>query len=187
MTQSPFPGGPGSGDAPEAASEYAPSSGRIRRPDPTLGRGADAQREPEFEPEQRPRHHHRRWEQEEPVQRRPRRVRVVLADPKQRVTAMRPKVELEQQTSWGEALISDLVRRQLKIGLTAACVVLVVLGALPLAFFFSPTFADLTVIGVPVPWLLLGVLPFPLLFAAGLWYNRKAERHEHDFVDMFER
>ena len=37
-----------------------------------------------------------------------------------------------------------------------------------------------------LPWLLLGVLPFPVLFGIGLVYNRLAERHEKDFVNMVE-
>jgi hypothetical protein len=40
--------------------------------------------------------------------------------------------------------------------------------------------------GIPVAWLILGVLPFPFLFGVGLWYNRLAERHERNFVDMIE-
>ena len=53
-------------------------------------------------------------------------------------------------------------------------------------FYLSPTFATTAVFGVRLPWLLLGVLPFPVLFAIGLWYNRLAERHEKDFVNMVE-
>jgi hypothetical protein len=49
-----------------------------------------------------------------------------------------------------------------------------------------PSFGKLSIIGVPVPWLILAILPFPLLFVVGLWYNRLAERHERDFVDMIE-
>jgi hypothetical protein len=116
----------------------------------------------------------------------PRRQRVVLADPHIAANTLRARVELEEQTSWGELLIKDLVSDQLKTGLLLALLVVVVLGSLPALFYFVPTFARLTVIGIPVPWLLLGVLPFPLLFAVGLWYNMLAERHERAFVDMIE-
>jgi hypothetical protein len=44
-----------------------------------------------------------------------------------------------------------------------------------------------TVAGVRLPWLLLGVAPFPVLFGIGYWYNVLAERHERDFVDMVEK
>jgi hypothetical protein len=111
---------------------------------------------------------------------------VVLADPRNPATVVRTITELQEQTSVGEVLVRNLVRAQLRLALGLAAVVLVLLGGLPLAFFLSPTFALVTVIGVPLPWLLLGVLPFPLLFVVGYWYNRLAERHERDFVNMVE-
>jgi hypothetical protein len=151
----------------------------VREPDPTLGRNLSRLPEPPTEqipvvpsePEAPPK---------------VRRKKVVLADPRQQPHSLRARVELEEQTSWGELLITDLVKIQLRSALWLAALVLGVLGALPLAFYFSPTLTGLTVIGVPVPWLLLGVAPFPLLFGVGLWYNRLAERHERDFVDMIE-
>ncbi|MQA07916.1 MAG: hypothetical protein GEU98_05045 [Pseudonocardiaceae bacterium] len=111
---------------------------------------------------------------------------MVLADPRAPVTALRTVVELEEQTSFGEMLIKDLVRAQLKLALGLAAVVLVLLGGLPILFLLAPSVTQATVVGVPVPWLLLGVLPFPLLVVVGLWHNRRAERHERDFVDMVE-
>lgn len=118
--------------------------------------------------------------------RKPRRKRVVLNDSRNPVTVVRVITELEEQTSVGEALVRNLVRAQLRIALGLAALVVVPLGALPLAFYLSPTFASTTVIGVRLPWFLLGVLPFPLLFGVGYWYNRLAERHEKDFVNMVE-
>ncbi|SFQ45917.1 hypothetical protein SAMN05421810_107301 [Amycolatopsis arida] len=156
--------------------------GGVREPDPTLGKylsrryQAETEQLPRLPPEPA----------EAPPPPKVRRKRVVLADPRQQSHTLRARVELEEQTSWGELLIKDLMKAQLRTGLLLAMLVLAVLGALPLAFYFSPTFATLTFIGVPLPWLLLGVAPFPLLFGVGLWYNRLAERHERDFVDMIE-
>lgn len=117
----------------------------------------------------------------------PKRQRVVLADPRSRSRpTLRARVELEEQTSWGEALIKDLVKRQLRTALLLGLVMLLLLGSLPLAFYLSPTFAEATVIGMPLAWLLLGVLPFPLLLVAGLVHNRLAEAHERDFVDLID-
>ena len=155
----------------------------IREPDPTLGKSytrhvpAKVERVPAAPPETEP----------EPPAKPPKRQRVVLADPRQKVTPMlRARVELEEQTSWGTLLITDLVKRQFRLGVALAAVVLVVLGGLPLAFYLAPGFAGLRVIGVPLAWFLLGIVPFPLLLTAGLVYNRRAERHERDFVDMIE-
>ncbi|GHF58776.1 hypothetical protein FHX82_000353 [Amycolatopsis bartoniae] len=157
----------------------------VRVPDPTLGKNyarhepATVERvpaapvEPPPEPEQ----------QAKP----PKRQRVVLADPRSRSTpTLRARVELEEQTSWGTLLVDDLVKRQLRAGLALTALVVLLLGGLPLAFYLAPAFAGVSVIGVPLAWLLLAILPFPLLLLAGLAYNRLAERHERDFVDMIE-
>ena len=155
----------------------------IREPDPTLGKiraphvPAKVERVPPAPAEAEP----------EPAAKPQKRQRVVLADPRTKSTPMlRARVELEEQTSWGTLLINDLVKRQFRTGIALAAVVLVVLGGLPLAFYLAPGFAGARVIGVPLAWFLLGILPFPLLLLVGLAYNRLAERHERDFVDMIE-
>lgn len=174
----------------------------IREPDPTLGRHAPVpppgrqSRQPPT-PGQRQGHPgQENGQQQGPFEQAPpggpphlrqRRRRVVLASPSRAQSSLRARVELEQQTSWGELLIKDLIKAQLRTGLALAAVVLAVLGALPLAFFLSPEFAQLRLFGIPVAWLLLGVGPFPLLFGVGLWYNRLAERHERDFVNLVEK
>jgi hypothetical protein len=155
----------------------------VREPDPTLGKTrarhepATVERVPPAPVEPPP----------EPPAKPPKRQRVVLADPRSRSTpTLRARVELEEQTSWGTLLVDDLVKRQLRAGLALAALVLIVLGGLPLAFYLAPAFAGVRVVGVPLAWLLLAVLPFPLLLLAGLAYNRLAERHERDFVDMID-
>ncbi|WP_433470908.1 hypothetical protein [Saccharomonospora azurea] len=117
----------------------------------------------------------------------PRRQRVVLAAPRRMSSAsMRARVELAEQTSWGKLLVKDLVKVQLRAGLLLFGLVVVALGVLPLLFHHAPELAAWRVIGIPLPWIVLGILPFPLLFGVGLWYNRLAERHERDFVAMIE-
>ncbi|HEX7662259.1 MAG TPA: hypothetical protein VF444_22565 [Pseudonocardiaceae bacterium] len=122
-----------------------------------------------------------------PVSTRPaRRRRVVLADPQHPVTVVRTIVEIQEQTSVGEVLVRNLVRAQFRLAIGLSVAVSVLLVGLPLAYFLSPEFARLTVFGVRLSWLLLGVVPFPLLFGAGYWFNRLAERNERDFVNMVE-
>ncbi|WP_037345095.1 hypothetical protein [Sciscionella sediminilitoris] len=115
-----------------------------------------------------------------------RRKRVVLAGGNSPVTVLRARGEVEQQTSMGELLVRNLIRAQLRVALGLAAIVTVLFGAIPLLSVFLPAFNDATLLGVPLPWLLLGVLAFPVLFAAGYVYNRMAERNERDFVDMVE-
>ncbi|MEV4311398.1 hypothetical protein [Actinocrispum sp. NPDC049592] len=117
----------------------------------------------------------------------PRRKRVVLADSRAPVTVLRTVVELEEQTSYGEELVRGFIRVQLWTAVRLGAIVVFLLGGLPVLFFFIPAIADVTLAGVRLPWLLLGVAPFPVLFGIGYWYNVLAERHERDFVDMVEK
>ncbi|NIJ14510.1 hypothetical protein FHU38_004911 [Saccharomonospora amisosensis] len=151
----------------------------IREPDPTLGRSVPSRQQTSRPAIPIP-------SDGDPATLRARRQRVVLAEPSRSPGGLRARVELAQQTSWGELLISDLIKAQLRSGVLLAVLAAFVLGALPLAFYFSPTLATLRFIGLPVPWLLLGIAPFPFLLGVGLWYNRLAERHERDFVNMIE-
>ena len=117
----------------------------------------------------------------------PRRKRVVLADSRAPVTRLRTVVELEEQTSYGEELVRQLIRAQFKAAAVAWLTVMVFFAALPALFYFLPELTRVAVAGVRLPWLALGLAPFPLLFAAGYWYNHKAERQERDFVAMVEK
>ncbi|MEU4801414.1 hypothetical protein [Actinosynnema sp. NPDC023587] len=116
-----------------------------------------------------------------------RRRRVVLADPRGRGRVLRTIIELEEQTSVGEKLVRDLIRQQLKTAFLLGGGTLTLLALLPLLFFFVPALSDVELAGVRLPWLMLGVLPFPLCYGVGYAYRRLAERHEHDFVSSVDR
>ena len=120
------------------------------------------------------------------------RVRVVLADvARARTVGADPsemaRVELEEQSPIGEALVRGLVRAQLAAALRLAAVVAVALGGLPLLFAFAPALAQFRLFGVALPWLLLGVVAYPLLFLVGAAYVHLAERNEQEFTDLIER
>lgn len=78
-------------------------------------------------------------------------------------------------------LIRGLVRAQLGLALSLAAVVVLLLGSLPIAFALFPALAEVYVLGLRLPWLLLGVLAYPLLYAVGRLHVRQAERIEDDF------
>lgn len=150
----------------------------IRKPDPTLGRKSPEQSAAQSISPEEP--------AAEQFPGKVRRQRVVLAEPSRATPSLMARVELAEQTSWGELLIKDLIKMQLRTGVLFAVCTLLLLGALPAVFHWSPTMANLRVIGLPIPWLLLGIAPFPLLLGVGLWYNQLVERNERDFVDMIE-
>lgn len=114
-----------------------------------------------------------------------RRSRIVLAE----VTRRAPgpdgtRAELTEQTRVGEALVRGLVRAQLALAVRLSLVVVIGLGGLPLLFAVAPTVGTVKLLGVNLPWLLLGVAAFPFLMAVGWAYVHLAERNEQDFTDL---
>lgn len=111
----------------------------------------------------------------------------MLADSRTPVTVLRTVVELEEQTSYGEELVRQLIGTQFRTGLRLWGTAVAVLASLPALFYFVTPLNEYTLAGVHLPWLLLGILPYPLLFSIGYWYNVRAERNERAFVDMVEK
>jgi hypothetical protein len=117
-----------------------------------------------------------------------RRTRVVLGAAARRPGGIdRTRADLAEQTPVGEALVRGLVRAQLALALRLSLVVAAGLGSLPLLFAVAPAVGRSTVLGVHLPWLLLGVLSFPFLVAVGWTYLRFAERNEQDFTALVRR
>lgn len=121
---------------------------------------------------------------------RPPRVRVTspLVGAARRSSTRRPATrEIDEQTGIGEVYMRSLLRIQLRLALTVLGATAVLLGGLPLLFAAAPTIADTRVLGVPLRWLLLGVLVYPLLWLACRSYVRQAERNEAEFTELLER
>ncbi|MFI5959537.1 cofactor assembly of complex C subunit B [Cryptosporangium sp. NPDC051539] len=118
---------------------------------------------------------------------RPQRVRIVLGDQPQAGRKQVVRAEFDQQTGVGEVLVRGLVRAQLGLAVRIAALVSLSLGSLPLLFALFPALGDVTVLGVRLPWLLLGVAAYPVFVVAGWIYTRGAERNERDFVELVER
>src|SRR4051812_36184660 len=110
----------------------------VRKPDPTLGRKPP-------EPEPIIAEVLQELTRTEPEHAKPKRQRVILADPRQAASTLRARVELEEQTSWGELLIKNLVKAQLRTGLLLSLLVIVLLGSLPALFYALPGFARFAV------------------------------------------
>lgn len=118
----------------------------------------------------------------------PERTRVVLAEvAARRRPTDRSHADLAEQTPVGEALVKGLVRAQLALALRLALVVVTGLGALPLLFVAAPAIGTVKLLGVNLPWLLLGVLSFPFLVGVGWAYVRWAERNEQDFIALIRK
>jgi hypothetical protein len=111
------------------------------------------------------------------------RVRVVLSQRKGQARPVRTVVDVRELTQVGEVLSSSLIRSQLGLALRIGGIALIVLGALPAMFAIFPVLGRIELFGMRLPWLLLGVLAYPFLFALGWMYSRSAERLEQVFAD----
>ncbi|MDX6228775.1 MAG: hypothetical protein QOI76_2165 [Frankiales bacterium] len=83
-------------------------------------------------------------------------------------------------------LLRILVRAQLSLALRLAAVFGCLLGGLPLLLATSHWVRHAKVLGMSLPWFLLGVVIYPLMLAGGLLYVRLAERNEQDYSDLVE-
>lgn len=125
----------------------------------------------------------------DPAPRHTSRVRVTSS---RRGTARPPAVpalarDLADQTGLGEVYLQGLLRAQLRLSLTVLLLGALALGGLPVLFLAVPATRELGVLGVPFPWLVLGVLVYPVAAVAAWWYARAAERLEATFTDVVDR
>jgi hypothetical protein len=92
--------------------------------------------------------------------------------------------EIDAQSPVGEIYMRSLMRSQLKLALGVVLMLVASVGSLPLLFERSPSLRRAHLLGVPVPWLLLGFGVYPVLLALAWFYVRRAERNESAFHDM---
>jgi hypothetical protein len=81
----------------------------------------------------------------------------------------------------------SLVRAQLRLAVGVLVAFALTVGGLPLLFALAPALRAQAVLGVPLPWLLLGLLVYPLVGLTAWTYVRAAERAERDFADLVAR
>lgn len=94
--------------------------------------------------------------------------------------------QIDAATRLGEIYLGSLIREQLRLALACLVGLAATVGSLPLVFLFLPHLAEVRVLGMPLSWLLLGALVYPLLAFLGWVYVRAAERNEDDFTDLVE-
>ena len=80
----------------------------------------------------------------------------------------------------------SLIGSQLRLAAGVLGVVVVPLAALPLVFTVAPGVREVELFGLPLPWLLLAVVVYPVAVAGGWWYARRAERAEREFAELVE-
>lgn len=115
----------------------------------------------------------------------PKRVVVTSSRPVRRAPSRAaPVAELHEQTELGGVLLSSLIRAQLFLAAGVLVTFAALIAALPLAFALTPRLARATVLGLPLPLLVLGVGIYPVVILIGWFYVRHAERNEREFEEL---
>ena len=97
---------------------------------------------------------------------------------------MSVRSEIDARTPLGEVYMQSLVRTQLRLALGVVLLLGCTLGVLPLLLWLFPPLTRIAVLGVPLPWFLLGFAVYPFLVAVGRFYVNRAERNERAFTDL---
>ncbi|NDK91312.1 hypothetical protein GYA93_17250 [Gordonia desulfuricans] len=113
----------------------------------------------------------------------PHRERVVLAR-RRGARMVRTRVEVQEQTEVGDALVRGLMRAQLGLALRLGLSLTVLISLIPVAGLVFPTLVEYSVFGIRLSWLVLGVLLYPVLYGAGRLFVRLAEQAERDFMGV---
>ncbi|GAB7068850.1 hypothetical protein H7J06_05525 [Mycobacterium hodleri] len=112
---------------------------------------------------------------------RPQRERVILAH-RRGARVIRTRVEVQEQTGVGDALVRGLVRAQLGLALRLGAVAVCAVALIPVLLGLLPQIDHVQLAGIRLNWLVLAVLVYPVLYGVGRLYVRLAEQGERDFV-----
>jgi hypothetical protein len=94
--------------------------------------------------------------------------------------------EIDEQTGLGDVYLEGLMRAQLRLSVAVLALTAVGLAALPVVLTLVPATRTLAVLGIPFPWLVLGIAVYPAAWFLARWYARQAERLEQDFTEVVE-
>jgi hypothetical protein len=109
----------------------------------------------------------------------------VTGPTRRRTTAPRTR-EIDAGTRVGAIYMRSLLREQLRLALRVLATLFATVGSLPLLFYLFPGLSGVHLLGVPLSWLLLGVLVYPWFLVLGWRYIRRAEDNERDFTDLIQ-
>ena len=116
----------------------------------------------------------------------PRRVRVTSPrrEARRRGARRPPALELAEQTGLGEVYLSALLRAQMRLSVAILLATAVVVLGLPAALIILPVTRTVSVGPIPLPWIAIGVLIYPVVLLAARIYVHQSERIEREFSDL---
>lgn len=94
--------------------------------------------------------------------------------------------EIDEDTGVGEVYMRSLIRSQLRAALTVVSTLVLTIGSLPILFLLAPGLSRIDLVGVPLPWVILGVGVYPVVLLVGWLYVRQVERSEQLFTALVE-
>lgn len=77
--------------------------------------------------------------------------------------------------------VRQLIRSQLRLAISVAAGIIVLLVGITLLLSFWPAISEITLAAIPLPWWILGVGIYPLIIMAGILYNLSAIRNERRY------
>jgi len=121
-----------------------------------------------------------------PIVEPPRRVRIThpRTEAARRAPSRPAAREIGEQTRLGEVYMGALIRSQRRLGVIACIAITLVLFGIALLGAAAPSFGRVRVFGIPLPWLVLGLLIYPVLIALAIYTVRHAERNEKAFMHL---
>ncbi|MGA8978581.1 MAG: hypothetical protein WB473_05620 [Pedococcus sp.] len=95
--------------------------------------------------------------------------------------------EIDEQSNLGEVYMSGLMSAQLRLAAMVLGFGALGLGGLPLLFLLVPATRSLEIGRVPLPWLILAVVVYPVALVVARFYVRASERIEAEFSAVIAR
>jgi hypothetical protein len=115
-----------------------------------------------------------------------RRVRIThpRTEAARRAPSRAPSREIDEQTALGDLYMRSLIRSQRRLAIAVCGAIGLLLAAVAFAGALVPRFATIHALGIPLPWLLLGVLVYPVLIGLAAYTVRQSERNERAFTEL---
>jgi putative solute:sodium symporter small subunit len=92
--------------------------------------------------------------------------------------------ELADDTAHGELYLNRLRRAQFELSVLGLIAFGGLVGSLPLLFALVPSLERVTVVGVPLPALMVAAPAFPLFVVIASVYERRANALDQSFRDL---
>lgn len=93
----------------------------------------------------------------------------------------------EEDRRLDDLYLRSLMRTQLGLAARVLLLLAAGMGVLPALFAIDSDVFSLRMAGLPLVWLLLGVLIYLLVYLLGRYYVRRAEQNESHYIDLVRR